>query len=68
MCAYIIRRLLLAIPTVFIVSIIVFFTIRLIPGDAIDAIVARMGAFGAGTFTRNTPSVKPAISFRLALG
>jgi len=49
MYAYIIRRLLLAIPTVLIVSIIVFLTIRLIPGDAIDATVARMGAFGADT-------------------
>jgi len=48
MRAYIIRRLLLVIPTVFLVSLIVFFTIRLIPGDAVDAIVARMGAIGGG--------------------
>jgi len=39
MRAYIIRRLLLVIPTVFLVTIIVFFIIRLIPGDIIDQMV-----------------------------
>ena len=37
---YIIRRLLLTIPTLFAVTIIVFFTIRLIPGSAIDQMLA----------------------------
>src|SRR5687767_8460229 len=37
MLAYILRRLLLLIPTLWIVSLIVFFSIRLIPGDAVDA-------------------------------
>ncbi len=46
MRAYIIRRLLLVIPTVFIVSLIVFFMIRLIPGDIIDALVAELGLRG----------------------
>ncbi len=46
MRAYIIRRLLLAIPTVFLVTLIVFFIIRLIPGDAVDALVAQMRAMG----------------------
>jgi len=36
MRAYIIRRLLLIIPTIFLASLIVFFVIRLIPGDVID--------------------------------
>lgn len=40
MRAYIIRRLLLFIPTLFILSTIVFLTVRFIPGDAIDAMVA----------------------------
>ncbi len=46
MRAYIIRRLLLAIPTVFLVSLIVFFLIRMIPGDAVDALAAQMEQFG----------------------
>ena len=33
MRAYIIRRLLLIIPTLWIVSILVFLSVRLIPGD-----------------------------------
>ena len=41
MRAYIIRRLLLIIPTLFILSLIVFFSVRFIPGDIIDAMVAR---------------------------
>ncbi len=40
MRSYIIRRLLLAIPTVFLVTVIVFFLIRLIPGDVIDIMAA----------------------------
>ena len=41
MRAYIIRRLLLIIPTLFILSLIVFFSVRFIPGDIMDAMVAR---------------------------
>ncbi|MDE0448975.1 MAG: hypothetical protein OXH96_20105 [Spirochaetaceae bacterium] len=37
MRAYIIRRLLLMIPTLLLVSILVFLLIRFIPGDVIDA-------------------------------
>ncbi len=36
MRAYIIRRILLIIPTLLLVTIIVFFTIRFIPGDVVD--------------------------------
>jgi peptide/nickel transport system permease protein len=39
MSAYIIRRLLLLIPTLFLVTIIVFLMVRLIPGDVIDLIM-----------------------------
>jgi len=42
MRAYIIRRLLLIIPTLLIVSAIVFGIIRLIPGSAIDIMMSRM--------------------------
>ena len=45
MRAYIIRRLLLIIPTLFILSILVFLSVRFIPGDVIDVIVGRMGMF-----------------------
>ncbi len=48
MRAYIIRRLLLMIPTIFLLSIMVFFMLRLIPGDVIDIMVASAGRAGAG--------------------
>ena len=41
MRAYIIRRLLLIIPTLFILSILVFLLVRFIPGDAIDAMLGK---------------------------
>ena len=40
MRAYIIRRLVLVLPTLLILSTIVFLTVRFIPGDAIDAMVS----------------------------
>ena len=43
MRAYIIRRLLLIIPTLFILSILVFLSVRFIPGDAIDVMVDNLG-------------------------
>ncbi len=42
MRAYIIRRLLLIIPTLFLVTILVFLTVRFIPGNVIDLMVAEM--------------------------
>lgn len=42
MTAYIIRRVVLIIPTLFIVSLLAFFLIRWIPGDVIDLMVAIM--------------------------
>ena len=47
MKAYIIRRLLLVIPTLLLLSIIVFLTVRFIPGDVIDAMLAQLLSFGA---------------------
>ena len=51
MRSYLIRRLLLIIPTLFILTIIVFLAVRFIPGDVIDVMVAEMEgwhAAGAG--------------------
>ena len=42
MRAYIIRRLLLIIPTLFLLSVLVFLSVRFIPGDAVDALMGRM--------------------------
>ena len=53
MRTYTIRRLLLIIPTLFILSIIVFLSVRFIPGDIIDAIVGRMEMYvGVGGIDR----------------
>ena len=41
MKAYIIRRLLLIIPTLLLLTIIVFLSVRFIPGDAIDAMLGK---------------------------
>ena len=44
---YIIRRLLLTIPVLFLVSVIVFLAIRLVPGNVVDAMVASQLATGS---------------------
>ena len=41
MRAYVIRRLLALIPTLFFASVIVFVTVRMIPGDIIDMMIAQ---------------------------
>ena len=46
MFSYFVRRVLLTIPTLLLVSIIVFLTIRLIPGDVIDVILGQMRFVG----------------------
>ena len=46
MRAYIIRRLLLIIPTLFILTILVFLMVRFIPGDVIDQIEGTMHSLG----------------------
>jgi peptide/nickel transport system permease protein len=42
MRAYVIRRLLLIVPTLFLVCVLVFMTVRFIPGSVIDLMVAEM--------------------------
>ena len=46
MRAHIIRRLLLVIPTLFILSILVFLSVSFIPGDVIDVMQGRMEGLG----------------------
>ena len=46
---YIFRRLLLAIPTIFFVSLLVFTLIRLVPGNFLDIMVADYGTIGQVT-------------------
>ena len=46
MSAHIIRRVLLVIPTLFILSILVFLSVRFIPGDVIDVMQGRLGGLG----------------------
>ena len=48
MRTYVIRRLLLFIPTLFILSMLVFFSVRLLPGDFVDILTADR-EFGAST-------------------
>ena len=52
MRAYIIRRLLLIIPTLLILTILVFLSVHFIPGDIIDIMVAQMGSQAPGEIDR----------------
>ena len=52
MRAYIIRRLLMMIPTLLLVSILVFLLIRFIPGDVIDAMLLTSSISGGTVETR----------------
>jgi peptide/nickel transport system permease protein len=47
MLSYTIRRLLLIIPTLLLVTILVFLSVRFVPGDVIDMMVAQMSSSGA---------------------
>ena len=58
MKAYIIRRLLLLIPTLFILSILVFLSVRFIPGDVMDAMVLRLGYFDVSVVDREALAEK----------
>ena len=53
MRAYVIRRLLLVVPTLFILSVLVFLSVRFIPGDVIDIMAGRT-AFVGGQVDRAT--------------
>ena len=52
MRTYIFRRLLLLVPTLFIVSGMVFLLMRLVPGDIIDAMAIEMGPEAGGSLDR----------------
>ena len=54
MKTYIIRRVLLLIPTFFLVTILVFLSVRFIPGDVVDMLLYRMevGAGGGDAMDR----------------
>ena len=54
MRAYITRRVLLILPTVFLASLIVFFVIRLIPGSVIDLMLAQHDVSASVVETRAT--------------
>jgi len=45
---YLIRRLLLLIPTLFIVTVIVFLMVRLVPGTVVDVLLAELATPGSG--------------------
>ncbi len=47
MRSYIIKRLLLMIPTLLIVSVVIFVLIRLLPGDIVDALTAELAERGS---------------------
>jgi len=49
MTAYIIRRLLLIIPTFFLVTLLVFLSARFIPGDVIDLMLSQMNSSGTAS-------------------
>lgn len=42
MKSYVVRRLLLALPTIFIVTVIVFMTIRMVPGSVVDMMASNL--------------------------
>jgi peptide/nickel transport system permease protein len=49
MAAYAVRRLALMVPTMFVVTLIVFLSVRFIPGDVIDVMISQMGSSGSIT-------------------
>ena len=48
MRSYLIRRLLLVIPTLLIISLVVFLTLRMVPGDVVDMIILERGLNAEG--------------------
>ena len=52
MRAYIFRRLLLTIPTLFLLTILVFISVRFIPGDVIDTMVTETAVFQSDALDR----------------
>jgi peptide/nickel transport system permease protein len=61
MTSYVIRRLALIIPTLFLVTVIVFLLVRFIPGGVIDLMVAEMSAEGTVTTEVTAETVRRAL-------
>jgi len=61
MTGYVIRRLILIIPTLLLVTIIVFFSVRFIPGDIIELMVAEMSAEGTVTTEVTAETIRKAL-------
>lgn len=61
MTNYVIRRVLLIIPTLLIVTFILFFSIRLIPGDVIDQMLAEQITGGSGAFEVSRANIEAAL-------
>lgn len=47
MTGYMIRRLSLVVPTMVVVTVVVFLSVHFIPGDVIDTMIAQMGSSGS---------------------
>ncbi|MDE0027500.1 MAG: ABC transporter permease [Spirochaetaceae bacterium] len=67
MRAYVVRRLLLAVVTVFLVSVIVFLMVRLIPGNIVDAIIAQQMQIGETSDNREIEAARATIEAQLGL-
>ncbi len=65
MRAYVTRRLLLMIPTLFLVTLIVFFSVRFIPGSVIDLMVAEMAEESAPGQELTAEFIKQALGLDL---
>jgi len=52
MRSYFIRRLFLLIPTLFLVTLIVFFSVRFVPGSVVDLMTSQLSAAGGESVTR----------------
>ena len=67
MRAYVVRRLLLAVVTVFLVSIIVFLMVRLIPGNIVDALIGQQMQIGETSDNREIEAARATIEKQLGL-
>ena len=61
MTAYLIRRVLLLVPTVFLVTVLVFLMVRFIPGDVIDMMAERAMRTGGGSFMVDREALEKAL-------
>ncbi|MDO9334541.1 MAG: ABC transporter permease [Dehalococcoidales bacterium] len=52
MRSYIMRRVVLLIPTLFLVTLIVFFSVRFVPGSVVDIMSAQLSAAGGESISR----------------